>query len=162
MRLDLGDAFLDLNLRVKGQVRRRVHIRVGVPTDTTPADRVVKGPPYTSGTICERTTIMDLQADKKVALSVGWSDEVGNPTDAPADATLTFTVDDPTIVAVTDNGDGTASAAAVGPLGSAFVHVEATSGGRTVSGDLGITVVAGDAERVEIVAGEVSEVTPDE
>lgn len=160
MHLDLGDAVLHLNLRVKGQDRRRFHIRVGVPTDTTPADRVVKGPPYTSRTKLERIT-MDLQADKKVALSLSWTDEVGNPATAPADASYVFTVDDPTIINVTDNGDGTASAAATGVLGSAFVHVEATAGGRTVSGDLGITVVPGDAERVEIVAGEVEEVTPD-
>lgn len=109
---------------------------------------------------------MDLQADKKVALSVGYTDEVGNPADAPADALVTYTVDDPSIIALTDNGDGTAEAAATGVLGTANVHVEAAftgDGGApvTVSGDLQLVVVAGLAERVTIVAGAPEEVTPD-
>jgi hypothetical protein len=106
---------------------------------------------------------MDLQADKKVALSVQFTDEVGNATEAPADAVTAYTVDDPTIINLTDNGDGTASAAATGTLGTANVHVDASSAasGLTVSGDLQIVVVAGLAERVEILAGAPEEVTPD-
>jgi len=73
----------------------------------------------------------------------------------------TYTVDDPTIITLTDNGDGTAEAAATGTLGTANVHVDATADGVTVSGDLQIVVVAGDAERVAIVAGAPEEVTPD-
>lgn len=67
----------------------------------------------------------------------------------------------PSIINLTDNGDGTAVAAAVGVLGTANVHGEAT-GPVTASGDLQIVVVAGDAERFEIVAGAPEEVTPDE
>lgn len=104
---------------------------------------------------------MDLQADKQVPLSVTWTDEVGNPTDAPADAVVVYTVDDPSLINLTDNGDGTAVAAAVGPLGTATVHVEATANGETVTGDLAIVVVAGLAERINVVAGEPTEVTPD-
>jgi len=105
---------------------------------------------------------MDLQADKKVALSVQYTDEVGNPVPAPpAGAVVTYTVDDPTIINLTDNGDGTAVAAATGTLGNATVHVEAVDGATTVTGDLLISVVAGDAQRVEIVAGAPEEVTPD-
>jgi hypothetical protein len=106
---------------------------------------------------------MDLLADKKVALSVEFTDEVGNPVPAPADAVIVYTVDDPSIIALTDNGDGTAEAAATGTLGVANVHVEASSvlAGLTVTGDLQIVVVAGLAERVNIVAGEPEEVTPD-
>lgn len=104
---------------------------------------------------------MDLQADKKVALSVAAADEVGNPVPLPAGEVVVYTVDDPSVIALTDNGDGTASAAAVGVLGSATVHVEGT-GPLVASGDLLLVVVAGDAERLEIVAGEVTEVTPDE
>lgn len=160
MRLDLGDVFLDLNLRVKGQVRRRVRIRVGVPVDSTPSDRVVSGPPY-SNKINLEGPVMDLAADKKIGLSLQWTDEVGNPVPTPADASSVYTVDDPTIINLTDNGDGTASAAAVGTLGSANVHLETTAGGVTLTGDLAINVVAGLAERVNIVAGEPEEVTPD-
>lgn len=104
---------------------------------------------------------MDLQADKKVALAVQFTDEVGNPVDAPVGAAVVWTVDDPTIIALTDNGDGTAEAAATGTLGTANVHVEATFDGVTVTGDLQLVVVAGLAERVTIVAGEPEEVTPD-
>jgi hypothetical protein len=104
---------------------------------------------------------MDLQADKKVALSVEYTDEVGNPTEAPAGATVTYTVDDPTIINLTDNGDGTAEAAATGTLGTANVHVEAVAGGQTLTGDLQLVVVAGLAERLNVVAGAPEEVTPD-
>ncbi len=103
---------------------------------------------------------MDLQADKKVALSVEFTDEVGNVVSIPAGETVVYTVDNPSVINLTDNGDGTASAAATGTLDVANVHVEAT-GPVTASGDLQIVVVAGDAERVAIVAGAVEEVTPD-
>jgi hypothetical protein len=104
---------------------------------------------------------MDLQADQQVPLTVEWTDEVGNPTTAPEGVTYTYTVDDPTIISLTDNGDGSANAAAVGTLGTANVHLDATWQGNTLGGDLQIVVVAGLAERINIVAGEPSEVTPD-
>jgi hypothetical protein len=133
--------------------------------DTTVADRVIKPPPYNqpSGKVDVR---MDLQADKKVALSVEYTDEVGNPVGAPDGATATYTVDDPTIINLTDNGDGTAEAAATGTLGTANVHLDASftdtdGNAHTVTGDLQIVVVAGLAERVNIVAGAPEEVTPD-
>lgn len=104
---------------------------------------------------------MDLAADQQVTLSGEFTDEVGNPVATPADTTVVYTVDDPTIINLTDNGDGTAVAAATGTLGTANVHAEATWNGNTVSGDLQIVVVAGLAERFNIVAGEPTEVTPD-
>ena len=103
---------------------------------------------------------MDLQADKKVTLTGSFTDEMGNPVPLPAGETVVYTVDDPSIINLTDNGDGTAVAAATGVLGTANVHGEAT-GPVTASGDLQIVVVAGDADRFEIVAGEPEEVTPD-
>ena len=160
MKLDLGDAVLSLELLVKGRRRHRFVLRASVPRPTSPEDRVVKGPPYhqPSGRI---DLIMDLAADQQVTLTGEWTDEVGNPVDAPADATVVYTVDDPTIINLTDNGDGSAVAAAVGALGTATVHAEATGGGETVTGDLQIVVVAGLAERFNIVAGEPTEITPD-
>lgn len=160
MRLDLGDVVLALDLRVKGRVRRRIRIRVGAPTDSTPADRVVNGPPYAT-TISKEGPLVDLQADKKIPLSIQWTDEVGNATDAPTDAVVTYTTDNPTVISLTDNGDGTAVAAATGTLGAANVHVEATANGDTLTGDLAINVVAGLAERITVVAGDPEEVTPD-
>jgi hypothetical protein len=160
MEVDLGDVVAVFNLRVKGLRRFDLLLRVGVPYDTSPADRVVKPPPYAPhpGKV---DLIMDLQADKAVPLSVVYTDEVGNPTTAPVGATVAYTVDDPTLINLTDNGDGTAVAAAVGALGTANVHVVATFNGTTLTGDLQIVVVAGLAERLNVVAGEPVEVTPD-
>jgi hypothetical protein len=130
--------------------------------DTNESDRVVGAPP-TQQTLRKADVIVDLQADKKVALSLEFTDEVGNPVPTPTDAVIVYTVDDATIINLTDNGDGTASAAATGVLGTANVHVDASSvlAGLTLTGDLQLVVVAGLAERVNIVAGPPEEITPD-
>ena len=105
---------------------------------------------------------MDLLADKKVPLMLTFTDEMGNATATPNGFTATFSVDAPSVIALTDFGTGTAEAAATGELGSAVVHVEVSAPGMTpASGDLMINVVPGLAERLEIVAGEATEVTPD-
>lgn len=132
---------------------------IGAPMETEEEDRVAGPQP---NPIPERKAdvVMDLQADKKVTLTGGFKDEMGNPVPLPAGETVVYTVDDPSIIALTDNGDGTAVAAATGVLGTANVHGEAT-GPVNASGDLQIVVVAGDAERFEITAGEPEEVTPD-
>jgi hypothetical protein len=168
LRVPFGDAVFVAGLEIPGlhpAAPPRPVFHIGVPTETSVADRVVKPPPYSqfTGKVDVR---MDLQADKKVALSVGYTDEVGNPAPAPEGAVATYTVDDPTIINLTDNGDGTASAAAVGPLGTANVHLsvefdDEDGVAHEVTGDLQLVVVAGDAERVEIVPGAVEEVTPD-
>lgn len=160
MRLDFGDLAFDITATVKGLRRHRTFWRVGAPSDTTPADRTIVGPPYAT-TSRKVDFAMDLQADKKVTLGVEWTDEVGNPVATPAGATAVYTVDDPTVINLTDNGDGTAVAAATGELGTATVHGEFTADGTTLTGDLQIVVVAGLAERANIVAGEPEEVTPD-
>lgn len=158
---DLGDAVLEWRFVNKCCRPLNFVLRIGVPRDTDPSDRIVKGPPYHQPT--GRTDlIMDLAADQKVALTGTYTDEVGNPTDAPVGSSVTYTVDDPTIINLTDNGDGTAEAAATGTLGTANIHAEATAGGQTLTADLQIVVVAGLAERFTIVAGEPEEVTPDE
>lgn len=109
----------------------------------------------------KRDATVDLKADQQTTLSGEYTDEVGNPVVAPADATVTYTVDDPSILNLTDNGDGTAVAAATGTLGSATVHAEASFGGRTATGDLLVVVVTGDAERFTIASSDPTEVTPD-
>jgi hypothetical protein len=157
---DMGGVIVQEVWHVKGRTSPHIRWRLGVAFDTTAADRVVSG--VASPSTGMRDLTMDLQADKQVPLSVQFTDEVGNPAEAPADAVVTYTVDDPSIINLTDNGDGTAVAAAVGALGAATVHVEATANGETVTGDLAIVVVAGLAERISVVAGEPTEVTPDE
>lgn len=163
MRLDLGDVVLGLYVKVKGHRRpsRWVWV-IGAPRETEAGDRSVKGPPYASDT-GKVDVHMDLQADKKVPLNGRFTDEVENPVEIPEGATVVYTVDDPTIINLTDNGDGTAVAAATGTLGIAHVEGVADFGdGTQVTGRLELVVVAGDAERFTIEAGEPEEVTPDD
>jgi hypothetical protein len=154
---DYGDLLHVEQWLIKG---RRLNLvwNIGAPSDTSPIDRTHQPPAPRTG---KADTRMDLQADKKVALSVGYTDEVGNSAQTPDGASVTYTVDDPSIINLTDNGDGTASAAATGTLGQATVHVVATVGAQQLSGDLLIVVVPGLAERVNVVAGDITEVTPD-
>lgn len=133
---------------------------VGAPHKTSAADRVVQGTPAPSTGKVD--LIMDLKADQKVPLALGnWKDEMGNDAVAPADVVVAYAVDDPTLINLIEDADGVTWAAAVGPLGVANVHADITWTGGHATGDLQLAVVAGDAERVEIVAGEPTEVTPD-
>lgn len=154
---DYGDLLHVEQWLVKGK-RLGFVWNIGAPRDTVPADRI---PGPATPRTWKADVIMDLLADKKVALSPSWKDEMGNPTTPPTSFTGTYTVDNASVINLTDNGDGTAVAAAVGVLGSATVHAVFSFNGQTVTGDLLINVVAGLAERVDIVAGEPEEVTPD-
>lgn len=158
---DLGDLNFEWAFRVKGLQPLHLVLHVGAPHNTTPEDRIIQPGPHPPITT-RKDLVMDLAADQKVTLTGTYTDEVGNPTDAPVGSSVTYTVDDPTIINLTDNGDGTAVAAAVGALGTANVHAEATANGQTLTADLQIVVVAGLAERFSIVAGEPEEVTPDD
>lgn len=156
---DYGHLLHEERWLVKGHGLTAV-FHIGAARDTTPTDRET-GRSTTQSTD-RADVVMDLLADKALPLSIGWTDEVGNPVPAPGDASATFTVDDGTIINLTDNGDGTALAAATGVLGQAIVHMEASAVGvSNQTGDLLIVVVPGLAERAEIVAGEPQEVTPD-
>jgi len=111
---------------------------------------------------------VQLHADKKVLLTaaVSATDELGNPTTVnPGDVTVAYTVDDASLINLTDNGDGTASAAATGALGTAQVTATATHvpTGRTGTDVLTLEVIPGDAEivSVAVTAGPEEEVTPD-
>lgn len=157
---DYGDLLHVERWIVKG---RRLHFtwRIG-PVSRVDRDAL----PDTSPTHTDHygvDVIMDLQADEKVALTGAWTDEVENPVPAPPGATVVYTVDDPSIIALTDNNDGTAVAAATGVLGIANVHAVANAPGfPEATGDLQLVVVAGDAERFAIVPGTPEEITPDE
>lgn len=157
---DMGDIIVQTRWIIKGKGTTLFVWHIGTPMKTHPDDRVIHGnPTQPTGKV---DLIMDLQADKKVALTPGWTDEVGNPATGPADFAVVYTVDDPTLINLTDNGDGTAVAAATGTLGTANVHAEVTvAGAPYATGDLQLVVVAGMAERFNITAGEPEEVTPD-
>lgn len=159
---DEGDTILQVRRLVKGK-RFGLIWKIGPVRDTVPADRVPG--PSTPSTEGAPDVMATLHADKKVALSVQATDELGNPTTFdPTAYTVAYTADDPDgVLNLTDNGDGTAEAAATGTLGSATVTatLTKTADGSTATGVLAIQVVAGDAETFEVVAGPEEEVTPD-
>jgi len=80
-------------------------------------------------------------------------------------ASISWDVDNPAFVTLTDNGDGTATAAGVaGSDGSVNVTATATDpdGNTVISAPFAITTVsgAGDAKTVAIAAGSPSPQTP--
>lgn len=163
MRIDLGDTVLDVRLLVKGK-RLKLAFVIGPVLESTSKGRPGDSLSYDHrGTYGKVDVFMDLMADKQVALSLDFTDEMGNPqNDEPGDVTVTWSVDDPGLINLsTDNGGRTAVAAAVGGLGNAVVHVDVVANGQSLTGDLAISVVTGLAERVNVVPGEVSETTPD-
>lgn len=102
-------------------------------------------------------TLSDTQ---EVSVAVTAADAKGNPA---AVTGVSFTSSDPTIVAVTDNGDGTATFEAVGPLGTAQITANASAqnaGGGTdpLVGTLDIQVVASEAVSLTISPGAPTEV----
>lgn len=161
MELDLGDVKLVIEARVPGLVRYHPIRHYGAPRNTTAEDRVPRGRDVPTPTHTVMGVRMDLAADMKVSAAVEYTDEVGNPTGTPADATAVWSVDNATVIAMTDNLDGTASFAATGVLGACNVTVTATAGGATFTGTDVLNVVAGLAERVNVAFGTPEEVTPD-
>jgi hypothetical protein len=156
---DYGHLLKEVRWLVKGHGLTAV-FHIGAARDTAPADRTAGR--STPQPIKRVDAVMDLLADMALPLSVGWTDEVGNPVAAPNNVSAAWTVDDGSIINLTDNGDGTARAAATGTLGQAIVHLEVSADGvPNQTGDLLIVVVPGLAERAEIVPGEPEEVTPD-
>lgn len=136
--------------------------RIGAPVKASSQDRNRQGNGVV-GTPGKVMTVMDLQADKKVTLTVEWTDEMGNPTGAPEGGSVVFSKQDAdSVLSLTDNGDGTCVAAATGALGTANVHAECAAPGQPLmEGDLQIVTVAGLGERINITAGAPEEVTPD-
>lgn len=157
---DYGDLIHQVRWIVKGK-RLRAVLHVGRHRKATAAER---------GSTTQRTTTpgkvdhhMDLLADQGFdLLAPTFTDEMGNTTEAPAEYDTEVTVSDPTVLAVTQNEDGTAFVAATGTLGQSTVTASYTWDGRTVTGDELVTVVAGLAERVTLNLSEPREATPDE
>ena len=104
MELDLGDVVASFNLRVKGMRSPQIRWHLGPTLDVRPEDRAPRPPLRNVPNTRKADLIVDLQADKKVTVSLQWTDEVGNPTEAPTDATATYTVDNDTLIDLTDNG----------------------------------------------------------
>lgn len=115
--------------------------------DSRPARTYNSTPPPT-----ERSLIVQLTADQQVTLSVTAEDAYGNPVDITG-ATAVWTSSDESIVVVEAEQDSlSATAAAVGPVGTAAVTVANSDG--TVQGSLAIDVIAGEVAEITVNAGE--------
>lgn len=159
---DMGDVIIHTEWLIKGRHLRLVFhtgAQLDVPASQRPAPVA-----RTHTTTPERIDlIMDLGADKKVTLSATTTDELGHTVPAPEGTTVAWSVDNTEVISLTTNEDGTAVAAATGELGNAVVSVAVEfPNGTSTTGDLLISVVPGEAERVAILPGAVEEVTPDE
>jgi hypothetical protein len=159
---DYGDLIHEERWLIKGR-RWTFTPHFGAPTKTTAADRIpgttaVPPPPG------ERVQIiMDLHADKKVTRTVMVGDEFGTPT--TFDGTFSYVGDNPSLVNVTDNGDGSAVIAAVGGLGNTGVANLTFTATPTVGAPVvrveAINVIPGGAETFTFTDSSEEEVTPD-
>ncbi|WP_239382610.1 MULTISPECIES: hypothetical protein [unclassified Frankia] len=94
---------------------------------------------------------MAIRDDQTVSFSVIGKDARDN--EVPL-AGVVFSVDRPDLGLLTDNGDGTGSVAAVGPLGViVLTAVDTESNGNQFTGSVAIPVVGGDVQVVEIRLG---------
>lgn len=165
MRLDLGDVVIEVNAIAKHRPKAVWHL--GKITRSNPADRV-PGPSTPRTSLDRMDLFMDLQADKALELTAPTlTDEMENEVPAVPGTVHAYSVDRGDLINLTDNGDGTGSAATTGTLGNAVLHLSSLvpmSDGSTkeFTGDLLLSVVPGDAARVSINTGAVTEVTPDE
>lgn len=99
---------------------------------------------------------MDLLDTQSVVLTATAADAKGNATTP----TFAFSVSDPTILGLVDNGDGTAVVSALA-LGTTDATATATDAdGSTASGSLSITVTAGPTATVTVTAGTPSDTAP--
>lgn len=161
MEIDLGDVVASFNLRVKGAHRLHWRLRVGPVTKMTQSEMELAKTGnmrvYWQPKRRKVDRYMDLLDDQKVACGLQWTDEVGNevpaPDPLPADFAAVYSVSDPSILALTDNGDGTATVASTGTIGSANVHVEVTANGATMTGDDAVNVVTDVASRISLKTG---------
>ena len=160
--IDLGDVLVHAEVIVKGQRHLGFALHIGAAQDTTLADRVAgKSTPAPAGQR-KVDVIVDFPADKKATIEWVWTDELMHPVPAPEGQAVAYSIDDGTIINLTDNGDGTAVAAATGVLGQAILHVEASAPGVILqTADEMLMVVAGGAERGAVKFGPFEEVTPD-
>ena len=165
MDINLGDAVLSVELRIPGlEPPRPLELVwcVGPVSDSLPADRVVGPAPTYKCPPRKVDLTMILKVDKKVAFALKGRDEFGNVVPLPEGTTVTYVVDDPSLLALTDNGDGSGVIAATGTLGVATLTGTVTKADGTVSTAVeSVQIVEGDAEAFVLEFGPEEEVTPD-
>lgn len=97
---------------------------------------------------------MDLTVGSSADVAIEWTDDYGQAVDTPDDAQGSFTSSDPNLVAVQDNGDGSARLTAASTSGTAMLTATFTSGGVQFTGELPVSVVDNLATRINIVVVE--------
>lgn len=111
----------------------------------------VPGAPGRPPLHAERLITVQLTADQQVSLSVTAEDAYGNPVDITG-ATAIWSSSDGTIVDVVPDADSlSATAVAVGPVGTAAITVANQAG--SVQGSLAIDVIAGEVAEIVVTAG---------
>ena len=129
-------------------------------------------PRWTIGPVSERTTPSVVGAPKphfrkkdvnviltdvqQVVLSVSFVDSLGNPATPPPGNVLAWSSSDPTIVSLTDNGDGSMTAVTTGTLGSVVISAADDLEGDGVPdffGSLAIDVAGGAVTGIVITPG---------
>jgi hypothetical protein len=94
-----------------------------------------------------------LKDDQLVAIALSYTDSVGNPAAAPQAAPI-WSSSDETVGTVSDNGDGSATVTAVGPLGSFQAQVSVTmDDGGIITGVAEFQVVADSASTITLTVG---------
>lgn len=100
-----------------------------------------------------------LKDNQQVTFSVTGKDAAGN--DAPLTGTPVYAVDDPSVLALTDNGDGSGSVAAQGKVGTGTLSVtDGETNGKQFIGSVAIDVIAGDVASVAVSLGAPTDVAP--
>jgi hypothetical protein len=98
---------------------------------------------------------MQLTADQQVSLTISGEDRYGNPVNI--DGGTTWESSDESIIVLTDITENSATAVAVGPIGTAAVTVSNDfdgDGSGDFQGSLAIDVVAGNMAEIDVAAGE--------
>jgi len=139
--------------------RPRLVLRIGLVSEqlaglSYPPQRVPRNwKGWPKGELMGALTMTDSQQS---VLTVSAVDKKGNPT-AVTPGSIAWLVDNPALLSITDNGDGTATLKAVGPIGTGVVTVKATVNGADVAGTLDVTIVSGAPTQLTVTAGTPTE-----
>lgn len=95
--------------------------------------------------------VFQLRDDEEFDLSFRLEDRVGNPLLFDPSTGLNVSISDPTVLSLTDKGNGLFTVSSVGKIATAQVNVKATVSGRDINGSLTVDVVAGDADHIDLV-----------
>lgn len=129
---------LSIHVFLRGVQKRRRKYHLAVPMG-----------PFTEqeGIFTPMTSITITDSQKFSIGPVTGADKKGNP--VPLGGALSFVSSDETLLTVVDNGDGTAEATAVGPLGNAQVTISDTVDTSVVD----VTIIAGSEVILNISLG---------